>query len=49
MLTVLLITLGLIVIYWAVTITLNMPGCTGNCNQGRSECDCGLKKKNDIQ
>jgi hypothetical protein len=50
MLTPLLIIFGLIILYWAVTVTLNMPGCTGNCHQGKYECDCPLKKeKNDIQ
>lgn len=39
-----LIIFGLIILYWAVYTTLNMPGCTGNCNQGRGECDCPLKK-----
>lgn len=21
-------------------LTKNIPGCTGNCNQGRRPCDC---------
>ena len=28
---------------------LEMPGCSGNCMQGRMPCDCPLGKKNDIQ
>ncbi len=26
---------------------MHIPGCTGNCNQGRYECDCPLRKEKD--
>lgn len=39
----------LIILYILVTLLLQAPGCTGNCMQGRQECDCPLgKNKNDI-
>jgi hypothetical protein len=48
--TVLLIIVGLIIVYLGIYVTMNIPGCSGNCSQGRYECDCPLKKdKNDIQ
>lgn len=49
MLNFFLIILGLVILYLGIVITLNIPGCTGNCKQGRKECDCPLRnKKNDI-
>ena len=40
----------LAILYILVTLLLQIPGCTGNCEQGRRECDCPLgKNKNDIR
>jgi len=42
--TILLIIIGLIIVYLGIYVTMHIPGCTGNCNQGRNECDCPLRK-----
>lgn len=43
-----LITILTFIIFCAfIVVFLNMPGCTGNCQQGRYECDCTLRKDKD--
>jgi hypothetical protein len=44
---IILIILCLIIIYLGIYVTMHIPGCTGNCNQGRYECDCPLRKEKD--
>jgi hypothetical protein len=48
--TILLIIAILIILYVLIVVLLKAPGCTGNCMQGRLECDCPLGgKKDDIR
>jgi hypothetical protein len=48
--TILLVIAVVTILYVLIVLMLQIPGCTGNCMQGRLECDCPLgEKKNDIQ
>ncbi len=47
--TILITILTFLVFCGFIVLFINLPGCTGNCMQGRLECDCPLgEKKNDI-
>lgn len=48
--TILIIILTFVVFCGIIYLFMNLPGCTGNCMQGRQECDCPLRKdKDDIR
>jgi hypothetical protein len=48
--TLVLIILAIILLYFAVILLMRAPGCTGNCLQGRAKCDCVFRKdKDDIR